>query len=92
MSDDYAAESETRDATQATWTRLVGIDFGDPYGLYKGYKPFQNGERVPVDPPGTVAIVRGSRKVETEGGELMLEYVVELEQPGSRAAPWASPR
>jgi hypothetical protein len=82
MTDDDAAESETQAATLPTQTRLIGFDTGDRYGSFSEYKPFQHGDRIPVDPPGTVAIVRGSRTVETEGGELVLEYVVQLEQPG----------
>ena len=83
MSDDYAAEPETRTATQATWTRLTGFDLGHTHGLYKGYKPFQSGERVAVDPPGTVVIVKGSGVLKPEGDELVLEYVVQLERPGN---------
>jgi hypothetical protein len=33
-----------------------------------------------------VAIVRGSRTVETDSGELVLEHVVQLEQPGNDAS------
>jgi hypothetical protein len=93
MTNDNAAELETRTTTQPTWTRLVGIDsrlvgidFGQHYGLFKGHKPFQNGERVPVDPPGTVVIVRGSGVLKPEGDELVLEYVVQLERPGNGVA------
>lgn len=64
-----------------TATRLVGIDLDHTIRFFHEYKPFGLGERIPVEPPGTIAVVRGSRTVETEGGNLVLEYVVELEQP-----------
>lgn len=59
------------------------MDFGRTIRLANSYKPFQHGGRIPVDPPGTVAIVRGSRTVEDEGGELVQEYVVQLERPAN---------
>lgn len=64
---------------------MVSRAFGRTIRLTNSYKPFQHGDRIPVDPPGTVAIVRGSRTVEDEGGELMQEYVVQLERPGQRS-------
>jgi hypothetical protein len=79
MTNDHASEPKKL----PTKTLLVGMDLGHTYRVFNEYRPFEHGERIPVDPPGTVAIVRGSRTVETEGGELMLEYVVELEQPGN---------
>jgi hypothetical protein len=83
MTDDSGPQTESQTATQPTWTRLVGIDLGRPYGLFKGHKPFQNGERVPVDPPGVVVIVRGSGALKPEGDELILEYVVQRERLGN---------
>jgi hypothetical protein len=47
------------------------------------FRPFQPGHRIPVNPPGTVAIVRGSGTVKAEGGEMVLEYLVDLEWPGN---------
>jgi hypothetical protein len=79
MSDDKAPWTDTL----PTWTRLIDLDFGRTIRLSNSYKPFQHGDRIPVDPPGTVAIVRGSRTVEAEGGELVQEYVVQLERPGN---------
>jgi hypothetical protein len=79
MTDDQASEPKTL----PTKTLLVGIDLGHTYRVFNEYRTFEHGERIPVDPPGSEAIVRGSRSVETEGGELTLEYVVELEQPGN---------
>ena len=69
--------------TLPTATRLVGIDLGHTIRAFNLYKPFALGDRILVEPPGTVAIVRGSRTVEIEDGELLLEYVVELERPGT---------
>jgi hypothetical protein len=51
--------------------------------LFHEYRPFQPGHRIPVNPPGTVAIVRGSGTVKAEGGEMVLEYLVDPEWPGN---------
>jgi hypothetical protein len=83
MTDDHAAEPETGTAPQPTWTRLIEPDFGRTIRLSNTYKLYQHGERIPVDSAGTVAIVRASRTVEAEGGELVQEYVVQLERPGN---------
>lgn len=83
MTDDYTGEPETGTASLPTWTRLIDSDFGRAIRLSNSYKVFQHGDRVPIDPPGTVAIVRGSRTVKAESGELVQEYVVQLEQPGN---------
>lgn len=79
MTDDNTSQNGTR----LTWTRLIDLDFGRTIRLTNSYKPFQPGDRIPVDPPGTVAIVRGARTVEDEGGELVQEYVVQLERPAN---------
>jgi hypothetical protein len=79
MTDDNASQADTL----PTWTRLIDLDFGRTIRLTNSYKPFRHGDRIPVDPPGTVAIVRGSRTVEDEGGELVQEYVVQLERPAN---------
>jgi hypothetical protein len=79
MPGDHANDQKTL----PTATHLVGIDLGRTIRAFNEYKPFAIGDRIPIEPPGTVAVVRGSRTVETEGGELVLEHVVELERPGN---------
>lgn len=59
------------------------MDFGRTIRLSNTYKEYRHGDRIPVDSAGTVAIVRGSRTVEDEGGELVQEYVVQLDGPGN---------
>jgi hypothetical protein len=73
-------DNEAEPEKLPTATRLVGIDRGRTWTFNK-YHPFGIGERIPVDPPGTIAVVKSSRHVETEGGELLLECVVVLERP-----------
>lgn len=62
MTNDVSSEPKTLPIK----TLLVGMDLGHTYRVFNEYRPFGHGERIPVDPPGTVAIVRGSRTVETE--------------------------
>ncbi len=87
MTDDNASQTETL----PTWTRLIDLDFGRTIRLTNSYKPFQHGERIPVDPPGAVAIVRGSRTVEGRRRRASAgEYVVQMEQADQRSH--ANPR
>lgn len=83
MTDDNAPQAETQATNLPTWTRLIEPDFGRTIRLSNTYKAYRHGERIPVDSAGTVAIVRGSRTVEAESGELVQEYVVQLERPGN---------
>jgi hypothetical protein len=90
MTEEHAAAPAAEIARIPSLTRLVGFDEylispddARAHKAFDGHKVFQHGEEIPVDPPGTVAIVRGSRTYEAEDGKLVLDYVVQLKQAGN---------
>lgn len=95
VTNDYAAAPEAELGRIPSVTRLVGLDEhlirpddAHAYKTFDGHKVFQQGQEVPVsvDPPGTVAVVRGSRTHEAQDGKLVIDYLVQLKRPGHGAA------
>ena len=87
MTNDYAAESETRTATQPTWTRLIRYESEKLIRLIPGYFHAEPEDTIDLgpdfDPPCTKGTVVYTRIVNTDNGEQIFEVGVRLPRPGT---------